>query len=191
MWCSVLEYSTINSNFCVLVMINMQLYKAKLFYCGDMSINLKSMVFLWMCWSWFWKSLQEIQWYVLFMLDWKQKNWKTSYPWIYEDKMTQCSINAIMPTDDALITAIRCHFQSFDHDASGKYFDFLQSNDLHKAWYILSSDIKKIPLEDYSGYLFLCWCNGNSDGNAGHMFISVSKFITVCSDCASYKRNKQ
>jgi len=95
-----------------------------------------------------------------------------------------------MPTDDALITAIRCHFQSFDHDASGKYFDFLQSNDLHKAWYILSSDINQIPL-DSSVCLFLCQCNGNSDAHAGHMFISVSKFITVCSDCASYKSKKQ
>ena len=133
----------------------MQLCKAKLFYCGDMSINLKKHGFLMDVLVIVLKVTSRNSMVCVIHAGLKAKKWKTSYPWIYEDKMTQCSINAIMPTDDALITAIRCHFQSFDHDASGKYFDFLQSNDWHKAWYILSSDIKQIQL-DSSGCLFLC-----------------------------------
>jgi len=78
-----------------------------------------------------------------------------------------------------------------NHDSTGVYHQFLHSNDLKKAWNILSTDINHIQL-DSQGCIFLCRCNGNIDktGITGHMFISCSKFISVCDDCVSMKWNE-
>jgi len=94
------------------------------------------------------------------------------------------SLRNIWPSDDVIIPVVRNLFHSLGHDPTGKYYQFLHSDDLKKSWSILSTDFNLIQLGS-KGCVFLCRCNANVDkpGIAGHMFISWSKFISVCDDC--------
>jgi len=71
----------------------------------------------------------------------------------------QQSLCDILPSDDELITAIRCHFNAMAKDSTGEYVQFLESNVVHKAWSLLSKEVKHIQLDD-KGSIFLHQCNG-------------------------------
>ena len=115
---------------------------------------------------------------------------KKMHAWLYQDTLTTPSINDILPSDDSIISAIQNHFTSFGIDQTGEYIQFLSSENLRKAWSILSSNIKQVQL-DVNGCLFLSQCSGQSDeDNIGHMFIAMSKFVSCCENC-SYERKKE
>ena len=44
-------------------------------------------------------------------------------------------------------------------DSTGEYVQFLESNIVHKAWSLLSNEVKHIQLDD-KGSIFLHQCNG-------------------------------
>ena len=44
-------------------------------------------------------------------------------------------------------------------DSTGEYVQFLESNVVHKAWSLLSKEVKHIQLDD-KGSIFLCQCIG-------------------------------
>jgi len=69
------------------------------------------------------------------------------------------SLSDILPSDDDIITAIRYHFNAMAKDSTGEYVQFLESNVVHKAWSLLSNEVKYIQLDD-KGSIFLHQCNG-------------------------------
>jgi len=116
---------------------------------------------------------------------------KQRYPWLYENASLSPTIKDILPSDDLIATAIRNEFSLVDHDPTGEYIQFLNSANLQKVWSILSDDMQQVQL-DAKGCIFLSRCKGFDDeaDNIGHMFITMSKFVSFCEKCSSARRNK-
>ena len=111
-----------------------------------------------------------------------------TYPWLFDDMSMHQSLCVILPSVDELISAIRCYFNTMAADPAGEYVQFLESNVVHKAWSLLSEEVKHIQL-DNKGSIFLCQCIGydTEKNRCNHMFISMSKFVSLCNDCCSEK----